>query len=197
MAKCRFEFGREHIGHRAWPSCRNGNMAALRLLWSGERLSAPPPDERQIAHQVPDPTEVLVLMVSASRALLCTTHLLDRAVRSLLGANTRNWRGSFFRTFPEHSLCSLSGRVVDPAFSRDHFSLADLRDTSHPHGTRYPLRGRLEAPVRRQLLTGRGLQPKGSPSHSVAKSLVTSASRGGSRLHNKQGSGRHPRSCVI
>ena len=110
-------------------------MAALHLLWTGERLSAPPPDERQIAHQVPDPTEALTLMTSAIRALLCTTHLLDRAVRSTLGANGRNWRGSSLRTFPEHSLCSLPGRVVDPAFSRDHFSLADLRETSHPHGT--------------------------------------------------------------
>ena len=46
------------------------------------RLLASPPDERQIAHQVPDPTEALVLMVSAIRALLCTTHLLDKAVRA-------------------------------------------------------------------------------------------------------------------
>jgi hypothetical protein len=34
-------------------------MAALHLLWSEERLSAAPPDEREIAHQVPDPTEAL------------------------------------------------------------------------------------------------------------------------------------------
>ena len=136
IAKCRFEFFKEHIGHRAKPSCWNGNIVALHLLWPGERLSAPPPDERQIVHQVPDPTEALALMASATRALLCTTHLLDIAVRSILGANMRNWSGVFFRMFPEHNLCSLPGRVVGPALSRDHFSLADLRETSRAHNSR-------------------------------------------------------------
>ena len=101
---------------------------------------ATPPDERQIAHQVPDPTMALVLMVPASRALLCTAHILDRAVCSLLGENTRNSRGSPFITLPQRSLCSLPGRVVVPAFPTGHFSLAGLASPGNP------LRGRLEAP---------------------------------------------------
>ena len=82
MAKCRFEFGREHMGHLARPRCWNGNMAALHLLWSGERLPAALLDEREIAHQVPDPTEALDLMVSVMRALLCTAFSTRPCARS-------------------------------------------------------------------------------------------------------------------
>ena len=111
---------------------------------------------------MPDPVEALALMASACWALPRTIHLLqyllDKAVRPLLGENTRNSRGGFFITLPEQSLCSLHGRVDDPAVSRDHFSRADLRETSHP-GPGDPFRGRLEAPIRGHLLASRGFQP--------------------------------------
>ena len=85
------------------------------LVLGGEALSLTPGRERQIAHQVPDPAEALALMTSACWALHCTTHLLDKAVRSLLGENTRNSRGNFCITLPEQRLYSLLGRVVNPA----------------------------------------------------------------------------------
>ena len=139
-------------------SCRHGDMAAPHLLCWGEGLSVSPPNERQIAHQVPDPAEALALMASACWALPRTTHLLDKAVRSPLKENTHNSRGSPFITLPEQSLCSLPGRVDDPAVSRGHFSRADLRETPHP-GPGDPFRGRPEAPIRGHLLASQGFQP--------------------------------------
>ena len=139
IAKCRFEFGRDHIGHRGWLSCQGGGMAAPHHLWSGGVASASSPDEGQIAHQAAGPRPHRGLsphdlsQSTASRASICITHILDWAVRSTLGEDTRGSRGSPLITLPEQSLRSLPGGVVDPASPKGHPSLANLREASHPH----------------------------------------------------------------
>ena len=72
-------------------------------------------------------------------------------------------------TRPEQSLCSLPGRVVDPALSRDQVNLADLSETSCPQGTHFGV-------VKRHQLGGSFWPAEGSNPSAALATLFPSAS---------------------